>query len=65
MTGAWFLNQLLMPKPATEDPQMAQQRKMMMFMPVMMGFMMYGYGAGLSLYWLTSSLASDASGGRV
>jgi YidC/Oxa1 family membrane protein insertase len=56
MTAAWFFNQLLMPKPATEDPQMAQQRKMMMFLPLLMGFMMYGYGAGLSLYWLTSSL---------
>jgi YidC/Oxa1 family membrane protein insertase len=56
MTAAWFVNQLMMPKPVTEDPQMAQQRKMMMFLPVMMGLMMYGYGAGLSLYWLTSSL---------
>ncbi len=56
MTAAWFLNQFLMPKPQTEDPQMAQQRKMMMFMPLMFGFMMYSYGAGLSLYWLTSSL---------
>jgi len=56
MTVAWFVNQLLMPKPANQDPQLAQQRKMMMFMPVVFGFMMYGYGAGLSLYWLTSSL---------
>jgi membrane protein insertase Oxa1/YidC/SpoIIIJ len=29
---------------------------MMMFMPVMFGVMMYGYAAGLSLYWLASSL---------
>jgi YidC/Oxa1 family membrane protein insertase len=56
MTVAWFVNQLLMPKPANEDPQLAQQRKMMMFLPIVFGFMMYGYGAGLSLYWLTSSL---------
>lgn len=56
MTGAWFLNSWLMPKPAVKDPQMEQQRKMMLFMPVLFGFMMYGYAAGLSLYWLTSSL---------
>jgi YidC/Oxa1 family membrane protein insertase len=55
MTFAWFLNSYLMPKPTTTDPQMEQQRKMMMFMPVFFGFMMYGYAAGLSLYWLTSS----------
>ena len=56
MTAEWFVNQLLMHKPANEDPQLAQQRKMMMFLPLLFGFMMYGYGAGLSLYWLTSSL---------
>ena len=55
MTVAWFLNSYLMPRPTTADPQMEQQRKMMMFMPVMFGFMMYSYAAGLSLYWLTSS----------
>ncbi len=55
MTIAWFLNSYLMPKPATSDPQMEQQRKMMLFMPILFGFMMYGYAAGLSLYWLVSS----------
>jgi YidC/Oxa1 family membrane protein insertase len=55
MTIAWFLNSWLMPKPATSDPQMEQQRKMMLFMPVLFGFMMYSYAAGLSLYWLVSS----------
>ena len=55
MTIAWFMNSWLMPKPATSDPQMEQQRKMMLFMPVLFGFMMYSYAAGLSLYWLVSS----------
>jgi len=55
MSLAWFLNSYLMPRPTTVDPQMEQQRKMMMFMPLFFGFMMYSYAAGLSLYWLTSS----------
>ena len=55
MTIAWFLNSYLMPRPTTSDPQVEQQRKMMMFMPILFGFMMYSYASGLSLYWLTSS----------
>ena len=54
MTIAWVINQKMMPK--SPDPQVQQQQKMMMFMPIMFGFMMYSYAAGLSLYWLTSSL---------
>ncbi|MCA9319767.1 MAG: membrane protein insertase YidC, partial [Planctomycetes bacterium] len=54
MIAAMFLHQLGMPK--SPDPQMASQQKMMMFMPLMFGVMMYGYAAGLSLYWLSSSL---------
>jgi YidC/Oxa1 family membrane protein insertase len=56
MTIAWMANSYLMPRPASMDQQAEQQRKMMMFMPVLFGFMMYSYAAGLSLYWLTSSL---------
>jgi YidC/Oxa1 family membrane protein insertase len=56
MTFAWVGSSMLMPRPATGDPQMEQQRKLMMFMPVLMGLFMYSYGAALSLYWLTSSL---------
>lgn len=56
MTIAWIANSMLMPKPENMNEQMAQQRKMMMFMPLLFGFFMYGYAAGLSLYWLTSSL---------
>ena len=55
MTIAWVLNSMLMPRPETSNPQMEQQRKMMMFMPLIFGVFMYSYAAGLSLYWLTSS----------
>jgi YidC/Oxa1 family membrane protein insertase len=56
MTVAWVVNSLVMPKPANETPEQAQQRKMMLVMPFLFGLMMYGYAAALSLYWLTSSL---------
>jgi YidC/Oxa1 family membrane protein insertase len=56
MTLAWVANSMAMPKPENETPEQAQQRKMMLFMPLLFGFTMYGYAAGLSLYWLTSSL---------
>jgi YidC/Oxa1 family membrane protein insertase len=46
----------LQPRPTVTSPEAETQRKMMMFMPVLFGVMMYGYAAGLSLYWLVSSL---------
>jgi YidC/Oxa1 family membrane protein insertase len=56
MMVAWFLNSWLQPRPTVTSPEAETQRKMMMFMPVLFGVMMYGYAAGLSLYWLVSSL---------
>ncbi|HYC76211.1 MAG TPA: YidC/Oxa1 family insertase periplasmic-domain containing protein [Planctomycetota bacterium] len=56
MTAAWVLQTTFAPKPANETPEAAQQRKMMLVMPFVFGLTMYGYGAALSLYWLTSSL---------
>ena len=56
MMIAWVVNSMLMPRPETSNPQMDQQRKMMMFMPIIFGVFMYSYAAGLSLYWFTSSL---------
>ena len=53
MVISWFVQQLTQPKPA--DPQQAQTQKMMLFMPVMFGFMLYNMPAGLTLYWLTST----------
>jgi len=54
MTAAWFLQQRMMPKP--QDPQQRQTQQMMLFMPIMFGFMLYNFAAGLSLYWLTNSV---------
>jgi YidC/Oxa1 family membrane protein insertase len=53
MTVLWVVQQLVMPKPT--DPQAAQMQKIMLFMPVLMGFFLYGYAAGLSLYMITQS----------
>jgi YidC/Oxa1 family membrane protein insertase len=51
-----FLSQRMTPA-AGVDPN---QQKMMMFMPLMFGFMFYYASAGLVLYWLTSNLAGIA-----
>lgn len=53
MVVLWVLQQRLMPKPA--DEQAARMQKMMMFMPIVMGFFLYNYAAGLSLYMITQS----------
>ncbi len=57
---AMIATQLLMQKmtPATGmDPS---QQKMMLMMPLFMGFMFYGVSSGLVLYWLTSNLVGIA-----
>jgi len=56
MVVLWVLQQMGMPKPA--DDQAARMQKMMMFMPVVFGFMLYNYAAGLSLYMITTSSCS-------
>jgi YidC/Oxa1 family membrane protein insertase len=53
MVGLWILQQRFMPKPS--DPQQARMQSMMMWMPVLMGFFLYNYAAGLSLYMITQS----------
>ncbi len=53
MTLTMLLQQKL--TPATGDPM---QRKMMMFMPVMMLFFFYNLPAGLTLYWTVSQFVS-------
>ena len=54
MVVLWVLHQRAMPKPT--DPQQAQMQKMMAFMPILFGLILYNYAAGLSLYMITSSL---------
>ena len=51
-----FLAQKLTPATGM-DPN---QQKMMMFMPLMFGFMFYYASAGLVLYWLTWNVAMIA-----
>ena len=53
MVVLWVIHQKSMPKQA--DPQQAQMQKMMTWMPVLFGIMLYNYAAGLSLYMIVSS----------
>jgi len=52
MTIASFVLQRMTPV-ATADPS---QQRMMMLMPLFMGFMFYRFASGMVLYWLTSSV---------
>ena len=47
-----FLTQKMMPTPGS-DPS---QQKMMLFMPLVFGFMFYYFPSGLVLYYLTGNL---------
>jgi YidC/Oxa1 family membrane protein insertase len=58
MTVAFYYQQKMMPRPAGNDPQAEQMMKIMKFMPIFFGFILYNYAAGLSLYWMTSNLIS-------
>ena len=46
--------------PAVTDEQKAQQKMMMYFMPIMMLWVMWGYPAGLLLYWFFGNIVSFA-----
>jgi len=54
MIASQFIMQKMTPQP-TGDPS---QQKMMMFMPLIFGFMFYNFPSGLVLYYLTSNLVS-------
>ena len=53
MVVMWIWQQKGMPAPA--DEQAARMQKMMLFMPIVFGFLLYSYAAGLSLYMITTS----------
>ena len=53
MIATQFLLQKMTPPTPGADPT---QQKMMMFMPLVMGFMFYGVSSGLVLYWLTGNV---------
>jgi len=56
MTVLWWLSAKMAPKPA--DPQQQQTAKMMQYMPIIFGVMLYKYQAGLAIYMTVSSLWS-------
>ncbi|MEM8712397.1 MAG: membrane protein insertase YidC, partial [Planctomycetota bacterium] len=55
MVVLWIGQQRVMPKPQAQDEQARQMQKIMMWMPIMFGFFLYNYAAGLSLYMITTS----------
>jgi YidC/Oxa1 family membrane protein insertase len=56
MTIVWFWQMKTAPMP--EDPQMKQQQKIMMWMPIIFGFSFYNIASGLVLYWFVMQLIS-------
>ena len=56
MVVLWVAQQKVMPKPAAMNDQARQMQTIMMWMPVMFGFFLYRYAAGLSLYMITTSI---------
>jgi len=52
MMASQFWQQAMTPTP-TADPS---QAKLMKFMPLMMGFLFWGFSSGLVLFWLTGNL---------
>jgi YidC/Oxa1 family membrane protein insertase len=52
MIGTQFVLQKMTPT-TTTDPA---QKNMMLFLPLVMGFMFYGVSSGLVLYWLTGNV---------
>ena len=57
LIASQFLMQKMTPQAAGTDPN---QQKMMMFMPLIFGFMFYNFPSGLVLYYLTSNLVGMA-----
>lgn len=54
MVAAWVYMQAGMPLP--NDPQQRQVMKIMRWMPVLFGVMLFNYASGLMVYMITSSL---------
>jgi len=53
--GAMIINQKMMGT-QSQNPQAQQQQKMMMIMPVVFAFLLYGMPSGLMVYFLMSSI---------
>jgi YidC/Oxa1 family membrane protein insertase len=57
MIATQFITQKMTPTTTGGDPA---QQKVMMFMPLMFGFMFYNASSGLVLYWLTGNIVNIA-----
>jgi YidC/Oxa1 family membrane protein insertase len=57
MIATQFIMQKMTPTTTGGDPA---QQKVMMFMPLMFGFMFYSASSGLVLYWLTGNVVNIA-----
>ena len=56
MVGTQFWMQSMTPTPSADPSQM----RLMKFMPLMMGFIFYGFSSGLVLFWLTGNIVGVA-----
>ena len=56
MIASQFIMQKMTPS-TTADPS---QQRIMLMMPLILGFMFYGVSSGLVLYWLTGNLVGIA-----
>lgn len=54
MTASWLIQSLTQPK--SPDPQARQSQKLFTFMPLIFLLVLYNMPAGLTLYWLFSTL---------
>ena len=54
MMALWVVSAFSAPLP--DDPQQRSMQKMMRFMPLMFGIMLYSYASGLALYMCVSAL---------
>jgi YidC/Oxa1 family membrane protein insertase len=57
---AMIISQFIMQKITPSTSADPSQQKIMMLMPLMLGFMFYGVSSGLVLYWLTGNLVGIA-----
>jgi YidC/Oxa1 family membrane protein insertase len=57
---AMIISQFIMQKMTPSTSADPSQQKIMMLMPLMLGFMFYGVSSGLVLYWLTGNLVGIA-----
>jgi YidC/Oxa1 family membrane protein insertase len=55
-----IVSQILMQKMTPSTTIDPSQQKMMMFMPLVLGFMFYGLSSGVVLYWVTGNLVAIA-----